>query len=171
MSPIFILLAVLTVGGSLAAVTLRNPVHCALSLVVVFVGLAGFYLGMGAQFLGLAQVLVYVGAVAILLVFVMLMTRGEGEGETAGSGGGWTGWLVSGLVAMVLVAAVLAAGRLPQRETVAESAGVRELGETLMTDYVLPLQGVGVLLTAALIGAGVLALPERRPRPPGANPR
>jgi NADH-quinone oxidoreductase subunit J len=75
MTPIFYLVGALTLGGAVAAMSLRNPVHCALSLVVTFVGLAGLYLGLGAQFLGLAQVLVYVGAVAILLVFVMLLTR------------------------------------------------------------------------------------------------
>lgn len=172
MSPIFFLLAAMTVGGGIGAVALRNPVHCALSLVVAFVGLAGFYLGLGAQFLGLAQVLVYVGAVAILIVFVMLLTRGDEapvapDGERSGRGArvGW-GLAVGGLVAGVLLLAVFRSAELLPEHPAPTPPTVRDIGESLMTDYVLPLQGVGVLLTAALIGAALIALPERRPSRP-----
>ncbi len=73
----FLILAVMTLAGAMAAMTLRKLVHCALALSVSFVGLAGLYLDLGAQFVGLAQVLVYVGAVVILIVFVILLTRTE----------------------------------------------------------------------------------------------
>ncbi|MBX3747455.1 MAG: NADH-quinone oxidoreductase subunit J [Verrucomicrobiae bacterium] len=168
MSPLFYLLAAMTLGGAVAAMTLRNPVHCALCLVVTFVGLAGVFLGLGAEFLGLAQVLVYVGAVAILLVFVLLLTRSE-DGETPSRWQeGWR-WGAAGGVAvtLVLVAVVLRPG-LAVREVPAERPGVVDLGEALMTDYVLPLQVVGVLLTASMIGAAIIAL---RPRGGGAGRR
>src|SRR5512146_18233 len=73
----FALIAVVTIAAAVAALSLRNLVHCALSLTVAFAGLAAAYVQLGAQFVGFAQVLVYVGAVAILIVFAILLTRGN----------------------------------------------------------------------------------------------
>lgn len=163
MSPMFYFLAAMTVMGAVAAMSLRNPIHCALCLVITFVGLAGIYLGMGAQFLGLAQVMVYVGAVAILLVFVLLLTRSGGgeerpEGVPFWKRGVWVGVLVAGVVGF----AVMTAGRMAPRATGPEAVPVAEIGRALMSEYALPLQMVGVLLTVAMIGAAVLAMPEKR---------
>src|SRR5271169_784456 len=73
----FVIISVLTVTSGIAAMTLRNLVHCALSLAVTFAGLAGLYLQLDAQFAGFAQILVYIGAVAILIVFAVLLTKGS----------------------------------------------------------------------------------------------
>src|SRR6266511_5067145 len=73
----FALLAGLTAGSAIAAMTLRNLVHCALCLALTFAGLAALYLQLNAEFVGLVQILVYVGAVAILIVFAILLTRGS----------------------------------------------------------------------------------------------
>src|SRR5881296_1736841 len=72
---IFTILALLTLAGAIAALSLRNLVHCALALTVAFAGLAALYLQLDAQFVGFAQILVYIGAVAILIVFAILLTR------------------------------------------------------------------------------------------------
>src|SRR5437588_10296394 len=72
----FIILALLTIASAVSAMTLRNVVHCALALTMAFAGLAALYLQLDAQFVGFAQILVYVGAVAILIVFAVLLTRG-----------------------------------------------------------------------------------------------
>lgn len=164
MTPMFCFLAGLTVAGALAAMSLRNPVHCALCLVATFAGLAGIYLGLGAQFLGLAQVVVYIGAVAILLVFVMLLTRsGVRDARTEEGSLSWkSGSAIGGGVLLVLVVGVLSARTWPVREISPAPPPVVEIGRVLMTEYALPLQVVGVLLTAAMIGAAVLAMPERR---------
>ena len=77
MTLIFALIAAPTIVSAIAAMTLRNLVHCALALTVTFGGLAVFYLQLDAQFVGLAQILVYIGAVAILIVFAILLTRGN----------------------------------------------------------------------------------------------
>ncbi len=77
MSIVFYLLAALTVAGGLAAMLLKNTVHCALALTVAFAGLALLFLNLDAQFAGFAQILVYIGAVAILVVFAILLTRGS----------------------------------------------------------------------------------------------
>src|ERR1035438_1407416 len=71
----FAILAMLTLASAVAAMSMRNLVHCALMLTVTFAGLAAFYLQLDAQFVGFAQVLVYIGAVAILVVFAILLTR------------------------------------------------------------------------------------------------
>src|SRR5580658_7496554 len=76
MSAAFLILAIVTMVAACAAMTLRGLVHCALALAVAFAGIGTLYLSLGAQFLGLAQLLVYVGAIAVLIVFVILLTRG-----------------------------------------------------------------------------------------------
>ena len=76
MSVAFLILAIVTLAGACAAMMLRGLVHCALALAVAFAGIGTLYLNLGAQFLGLAQLLVYVGAIAVLIVFVILLTRG-----------------------------------------------------------------------------------------------
>src|ERR1700690_3357473 len=77
MSFVFYVLATLTVAGALAAVLLKNTVHCALALTVAFAGLALLFLNLDAQFAGFAQILVDIGAVAILVVFAILLARGS----------------------------------------------------------------------------------------------
>src|ERR1700722_6746295 len=72
----FLILALVALVGACAAMMLRGLVHCALALAVAFAGIGALYLNLGAQFLGLAQLLVYVGAIAVLIVFVILLTRG-----------------------------------------------------------------------------------------------
>src|SRR5947207_3680336 len=71
----FFIIAAVTLASAVAAISLRNIVHCALLLTITFAGLAMFYLQLNAQFIGFAQVLVYIGAVAILIVFAILLTR------------------------------------------------------------------------------------------------
>ena len=77
MTPVFYILAFLTLAGGLATVMLRPLVHAALAVTVAFGGLALLYLSLDAQFAGFAQILVYIGAVAILVVFAILLTRGS----------------------------------------------------------------------------------------------
>ena len=77
MSFAFYLIAALTLLGGLAAVLLKNTVHCALALTVAFAGQALLFLDLDAQFAGFAQILVYIGAVAILVVFAILLTKGS----------------------------------------------------------------------------------------------
>jgi NADH:ubiquinone oxidoreductase subunit 6 (subunit J) len=170
MTPLFLLAAAMTLGGAVAALSLRNLIHCALALVGAFLGLALVYLELGAQFVGLAQILVYVGAVAILIVFAILLTRGgelPEERQISGSLGSGVG--VALLVLGCLVATVLASQGLPPGGTspseVAAAGAVRNIGEQLMTEYVLPLEVVGLLLTAALIGAALIAMHPGRPDP------
>ena len=155
----FIIIAVFTLAGALAAACLRKLIHAALCLVVAFLGLAVFYFLLGAEFVGLVQVFVYVGAVAVLIVFTILLTRREDE-ET--SGFNWSGALVAVAVFGGLIWTILKTSSISVVAPAIEALTVKRIGEVLMTSYVWPLQCVGLLLTAALIGALVLVMEEKR---------
>jgi len=161
MSVPFAIIAVLTVGSGIAAMTLRNLVHCALALTVTFAGLAAFYLQLNAQFVGFAQVLVYIGAVAILIVFAILLTRGS---EPPLQGIFSSGWIFGAAIAVAVFVAlgsvVLKSKGLAHELPPAPSATVGQIGDQLMTRYILPLEVVGLLLTAAMIGAVIIAMKE-----------
>jgi NADH:ubiquinone oxidoreductase subunit 6 (subunit J) len=227
----FSIIAALTLVSGIAAMSLRNLVHCALCLAVTFAGLAAMYLQLGAQFVGFAQMLVYIGAVAILVVFAILLTRSGEPVPNAAAPGSWVvGLLIAVIVFGVLTKAILSSSLVLDRRyyllsdtsvvgnvdgrrapfrvqdghggsisiptniadpgqevgldegstavwryldshglvtfpTPAEPS-VHEIGHQLMTWYVLPLQVVGLLLTAATIGAVIIAIQEpRAPKP------
>jgi NADH-quinone oxidoreductase subunit J len=141
-------------------------VHCALFAALTFAGLAALFLQLNAQFVGLAQVLVYVGAVAILVLFAMLLTRGsETPSERPASASWGTGVTVASVVCLTLSAAVILsanhAGPAVPKPDVSSDVAVRQIGGQLMTNYVLPLEIVALLLTAATIGAVVIAMNEK----------
>jgi NADH:ubiquinone oxidoreductase subunit 6 (subunit J) len=155
----FISIAVFTLAGALAAACLRKLIHAALCLVVAFLGLAAFYFLLGAEFVGLVQVFVYVGAVAVLIVFTILLTRREDEDA---AGFNWGGVIVAVAVFFGLAWTILKTPSLSVAAPAIEPLTVKHIGEVLMTSYVWPLQCVGLLLTAALIGALVLVMEEKR---------
>jgi NADH-quinone oxidoreductase subunit J len=155
----FISIAVFTLAGALAAACLRKLIHAALCLVVAFLGLAAFYFFLGAEFVGLVQVFVYVGAVAVLIVFTILLTRREDEDA---DGFNWNGVIVAVAVFAGLAWTILKTPSLSVAAPAIEPLTVKRIGEVLMTSYVWPLQCIGLLLTAALIGALVLVMEEKR---------
>ncbi|HNQ90789.1 MAG TPA: NADH-quinone oxidoreductase subunit J [Verrucomicrobiota bacterium] len=162
METAFLIVSAITLAGAVAAVSLRNLVHCVLAAAVAFAGLAGVFLTLEAEFVAFAQLLVYVGAVSILMVMALGLTRHV----TAPAGArAWAPWTVGVGVALLVLAAVVsavpAAGG-PQPAGSGWVAAVRVMGETLMTRHVVALEVLGLLLTAALIGAGVIALPRRK---------
>jgi NADH-quinone oxidoreductase subunit J len=158
----FALLALLTIASAVAAMSLRHLVHCALALSVTFAGLAMLYLQLDAQFVGFAQILVYIGAVAILIVFAILLTRGSGPPEPSLFSSGWVvGVAIAVGVFGVLSGALLASRALNTGQPVPVQATVRQIGDQLMTRYILPLEVIGLLLTAALIGAVIIAMKEK----------
>jgi NADH-quinone oxidoreductase subunit J len=155
----FLVIAIITLSGALAAATLRKLIHAALSLVIAFVGLAAYFFLLGAEFVGLVQVFVYVGAVAVLIVFTILLTRREVNGVR---GINWSGAIVSLAVFCGLLWTILKTKSLAVPAPQIEPLTVKLIGEALMTNYVWPLQCVGLVLTAALIGALVLVMEEKR---------
>jgi NADH-quinone oxidoreductase subunit J len=158
----FLFLAAITIVGTAAAMSLRNLVHCVLSLTLGLVGLALLYLNLGAQFVGFTQVLVYVGAVAILAVFAIMMTRGTEPTEHRESSFRVSGALIALAVFAVIAWAVFSGTKMLPASAPQPEVSVNQIGVALMHSYVLPLEVVGVLLTAALVGAAVIAMDEVR---------
>jgi NADH-quinone oxidoreductase subunit J len=165
MNPVFYLLAALTIVGGLAAILLKNLVHAALAVTLAFAGLALLFLELDAQFAGFAQILIYIGAVAILVVFAILLTRGSDIPRDGVFSRSWiVGLLISAGVFAVLGWAVLAGiDGVPQRNA-SPTAAVHDIGLALVGRYVLPLEIVALLLTAATIGAVIVALHEKEGR-------
>jgi len=155
----FLVIAIITLSGALAAATLRKLIHAALCLVIAFVGVAAYFFLLGAEFVGLVQVFVYVGAVAVLIVFTILLTRREVNGTC---GINWSGAIVALAVFGGLLWTILKTKSLAIPAPQIEPLTVKRIGEVLMTDFVWPLQCVGLVLTAALIGALVLVMEEKR---------
>ena len=165
MTPVFIIVSVVTLASGIAAMSLRNLVHCALSLAVCFAGLAALYLELNAQFVGFAQILVYVGAVAILIVFAILLTRGsEPPAEPIFSNRWFVGLVVAAATFALIASVIFSSKGIPSAAKAAPATSVRQLGDQLMTRYILPLEVLGLLLTAALIGAVILAMHEVPPK-------
>src|SRR3954471_25065151 len=140
----FAIIAALIIVSGIAAMTMRNLVHCALALTLTFVGLAAAYLQLEAQFVGFVQILVYVGAVANLIVFAILLTRGS---ETSERSIFSSTWIVGALIAVVVfgILAVLIGRSSVMSHKGAEVpvATVQQIGDKLMRQYVLPLEVVG----------------------------
>jgi len=161
MSPFFIITAIVTLLGAVFAMSLRNLVHCALALAVAFAGIAAAYLQLGAQFVGFTQLLVYVGAVAILVVFAILLTRGSEPPQQSVLSSGWiTGIIVTVVVLGVLIFAIAKSSIIQGAVPAQPEATVRQIGNALMNKFVLPMEVIGLLLTAALIGAVIIAMKE-----------
>jgi NADH-quinone oxidoreductase subunit J len=155
----FAIIAIFMLAAALAAATLRKLMHAALSFALAFVGVAAFFFLLGAEFVGLVLVFVYIGAVAVLIVFTILLTRRE-LGKDRGIN--WSGVLIALAVFCGLTWSVLQTQSLSIVAPRMLALTVKRIGEALMTHYVWPLQCVGLLLTAALIGALVLVMEEKR---------
>ena len=142
--------AALAVAGQIAALTMS---------IVAFVGIAAFFFLLGAEFVGLALVFIYIGAVAVLIVFTILLTRRD-----VGKNGGfnWGGAIVAAGVFGGLIWSILKTQSLAIVAPHMPALTVKRIGAALMTTYVWPLQCVGLLLTAALIGALILVMEEKQ---------
>lgn len=152
-------LAALAVASALGIMLARSLIHAVLSLILTFIALAGLFITLSADFVAVAQVLVYAGAVGVLVIFAIMLTPNSatGNAETRFFG---PGLLVASLLSaiMVYVAARTdwpAAGR-GGFETTAQA-----IGEALVNRYVLPFEIASVLLIAAMVGALVLVRTER----------
>src|SRR5579871_2834910 len=162
MSWTFYLLSAITIAGGLAAMLLKNLVHCALAVTITFAGLALLFLDLDAQFAGFAQILVYIGAVAILVVFAILLTRGSEAPKTGIFSRSWfTGMTIAAGVFAVLGWAVIQSMHVLPHQAEAPGITVNDIGNGLLSRYVLPLEIVALLLTAALLGAVIVAMHEK----------
>lgn len=168
---LFLLISGVGLLAALGTVLSRNLIHAALYLVAFFVVVAGQFVLLDAEFLAAVQVLIYVGAVAILLLFGVMLTRNiQGDDTTTvPTGWGLPAVLVSMALFFVLVAGLNSRAGLKARvarpatavETQTRTRVVNEMGravgDELLTRYALVFEAAGLLLTAALVGAVALA--------------
>ncbi len=147
-------LAAVSVGSALMIAAVRNLLHAALFLVLSFVGVAGLYITLSADFVAMVQVLIYAGAIAVLMLFAIMLTprTARNNAETVF----WAPALVlAGLVAaMVSLIAVNTEWSKVAGEGFPATASL--LGEALLDPFVLPFEVASVLLVVAMIGAIVL---------------
>ena len=154
-SAAFIVIAILTLAAALAAATLQKLMHAALSFALAFVGVAAFFFLLGAEFVGLVLVFVYVGAVAVLIVFTILLTRRDLKKSERFN---WAGAVIAVAVFGGLLWSILRTPAVSVEPPPMEPLTVKRIGDLLMSDYVWPLQCIGVLLTAVLVGALTLVM-------------
>lgn len=159
---IFLLCAVLILGSALMVVTTRKLIHAALWLVMALFGVAILYAILQAGFLAVVQVVVYIGAIAILFIFAVMLTRREMLDKGAQTRSNW--WLPALLGILILAGLVFLIMRQPAfgRTATAMPEGVdtlRNLGMALVSPdaFVLPFEVASVLLLAALVGAVYVA--------------
>lgn len=164
----FMLIAAITVLGAVAAAMLRNVIHCALSLTITFGGLALMYLQLDAQFAGFSQILVYIGAVAILVVFATLLTREAGTALKQAYSSNWLAGVVIAAAVFALLAWAVLRG-VPASSPATPAVTMQTIGNALMGQYVLPLEITAIVLTVALIGAVVVAMHDIRSGKDGAQ--
>jgi NADH-quinone oxidoreductase subunit J len=145
-------------GGAGVVLNLRNAVAAAMCLVVSMLALAGLFVLLHAEFIGLIQILVYAGAIVVLFLFVIMLLNLKTD--TMGAENQPTLKILGTIVAAavtVKLASMVAALATPWPEVEASFGTTREIGLVLYTDYLLPFEITGVLLLAAIVGAVTLA--------------
>ena len=161
---LFFLLAAIVVAGALGGVLLKNPIHCVLSLILFFFGIACLYILLQAEFIAAVQILIYVGAVATLALFAIMLTRQITGMELRKELGHnrWVAFLLACLVAASLLNAIRHQQFPPQLPPGRLTTEV--LGREMVTTFVLPFEVVSILLTAVLVGAMAVAMEEAKKR-------
>ena len=165
------IIAALILASAALAMALRNLIYSALLLVGTWAGIACFYLWAGAEFVGFAQLLVYVGAISMIVLFAVLLTQRSHTGHIvppAPLERLIAAIFAGGAVAGVLVGAVMSTHFAPA-SAAAPTLTVRQLGEQLMGPHAAAVLIVGVILTVALIGATILAAGDRPEKPDSAS--
>jgi|SRR5690606_2166493 len=160
----FLIFSIFVLGGGLGVVTTRNLIHGALFLVLSLFGVAGYFVLLAAPFLAAVQVLVYIGAIAILIVFAVMLTRSMTHLREALNNQWWLSALVGVLLFVFLTVGVIlpvwGQGSAFMEQPVSEVVGTTaDLGVALVdgNQFVLPFEVASILLTAAMIGAIVVA--------------
>jgi NADH-quinone oxidoreductase subunit J len=157
----FSILAVFAIASGIFTITQKNPLASAIGLIFHFFMLAGLYLTLQAQFLAVVQIMVYAGAIMVLIVFViMLLNLGDEKGLRGSlEFKHFVAILLAGVFALQLVVAflIVSSGKEMLSDKSLYLGTVEVIGAELYTNYILPVISIAVLLTAAILGAVVLA--------------
>lgn len=158
---VFLVTAVITLGAALSVVTTRDLVHAALWLILALFGVAVFFVLLSAPFLAVAQLVIYIGAIAILMIFAVMMTRRvvKEHGPFMNRSWPFAAVISAGLMGGLVWLLSSWQGFSMRAAPIAETADpLRELGAALVSPnlYILPFELASILLLAALIGALVI---------------
>ncbi|GAA3412872.1 NADH-quinone oxidoreductase subunit J [Paenibacillus hodogayensis] len=157
---LFFLFALFAIGGAIFMISFTKVVSMVVSVAVTFLSLAGLYVLLEAEFLAMAQVLIYAGGISILMIFGIMMTRHQGDETEAKrpwhSALLWIGSL--GLFGLLFYA--FQKTSFPQAQLQSPEDNTLEIGKLLFTEHVIPFELMSILLTVAFIGAIVLAKRE-----------
>lgn len=154
--------ALMIVISGILAISLRNPVHCVLMVLVLFFHMAGLYLTLNAEFLAAVQIIVYAGAILVLYLFVLfLVSLREELHLSAFVPSAWLGRIIAAGLAVALLAAI-PAFTLGEKggwtvEAVREVTHTKAMGMEMYSTYLLPFEIAGLILLVALVGGLVLA--------------
>jgi NADH:ubiquinone oxidoreductase subunit 6 (subunit J) len=154
----FYVLAIITLGSALMVATVRDLVHAVLFLVLSFVGVAGLYITLSADFVAVVQILIYVGAISVLMLFAILLTPRSGRDNSSVPFAAPLG-VLAGLIGAVIIFVGLKTdwAKTPGGNTFETTAG--QIGEALLDPYVIPFEVASVLLVVAMLGAILLVRP------------
>ncbi len=154
----FWILAAITVGAAFGVAAVRNLILSVVLLIVSFAGVAGLYITLSADFIAVVQILIYIGAIAILLIFAIVLTPRAGRLNQEGF------MLLPALVLAALVAGTMIFVAFDTSWAISERDGFEEtataIGDLLLDKYALPFEIASVLLLSAIIGAILLVRPE-----------
>ena len=164
---LFFVFAFVAVGGAIMLILAREPIHSALSLVLVMVALAALYLLLGAEFISAVQVIVYAGAVMVLFVFVIMLLNAGEEERTTGSRAAY----LVGFPGAAAIFCLLSFVFLSERNAFGSTnvggylnhitSNISEVSSLLFTKLLLPFEVTSVLILVAILGAVVLARKEQ----------
>ena len=150
---IFVLSSLVTLGAAVAVVTNKNILHSAFYLILAFVGVASIYVLLEAPFIAVVQVLVYIGAIAILIVFAIMLTRRLMSKDLVQRNAQW-GWALLGAVGLFLVLGwIVYSVQWPVSVQAVPDDSITLIGQELLSTFVVPFEIASVLLLAALVGA------------------
>ena len=163
---IFYVFATVLIGSALRVITARNPVHAVLFLVLAFFNAAGIWMLLQAEFLAIALIMVYVGAVMVLFLFVVMMLDINIERLRLGF---WSYLPLGGTIGLLMVAQMLLvlSGRyfglenFPGQDVAADASNTKELARLLFTKYAWPFEIASLILLVGIIGAVMLTLRKR----------
>jgi NADH-quinone oxidoreductase subunit J len=156
---IFIILSAVALIGALGVVVSRKLFHAAIFLVLSFVGVAGYYVLLEAEFLAAIQILVYVGAIAILIIFAIMLSRRLMSPEFKARNEQWLWAVVVGVALFVILVVILVQVNWPVVEAAVPEGTVSELGQALVNpdQFLLVFEVASVLLLVALVVAVIIA--------------
>jgi NADH-quinone oxidoreductase subunit J len=161
---LFWILSAMAIGSAIMVISAKNPVHSVLYLIVTFFAISGHYILMNAQFLAVVNIIVYAGAIMVLFLFVVMLMNLNADTEPIKNRTmQFAGIIAGGCLFLVLTAALNKAGNVNNAVQLngGDQGLIKNLGNVLFTDFVLPFEISSVLFLSAMIGAVVIGKKEQ----------